>query len=121
MTSKFVRFLFVGGIGFIVDAGGTLLLTQLGVSPILARVPSLLAAILVTWLFNRRLTFRVERPRSRAELMRYLTVAASSAGLNFLLYSAMVVVGIYPVVAVAVATVVLLLYSFFAYQHVVFR
>jgi putative flippase GtrA len=121
LTAEFFRFVVVGVIGFIVDGGGTWLLVHLGVPPVAARVGPLLSAIVVTWLLNRRLTFKIERPKSRAELVRYATVALSSAAMNFALYSALVLLGVYPILAVAVATLVLLLYSFFAYRRMVFR
>ncbi len=121
MSTSFLRFGLVGGIGFVVDGGGTWLLAHLGVPPLLARVPPLLAAIVVTWLLNRTLTFKVDKPKSRAELMRYATVALSSALMNFLLYSAFVFAGMPPLLAVAAATILLLLYSFFAYRRMVFR
>lgn len=121
MTAEFVRFVIVGGIGFLVDGGGTWLLTDLGLSPFLARVPALVVAMIVTWLLNRSVTFRVARPRSRSEMARYMKVAISSALINFLLYSAMVAIGIHPLIAIVIATCVLLLGSFFAYRHLVFR
>ena len=121
MKTEFIRFVGVGATGFVVDGGGTWLLTRLGLPPIEARVGPLLTAIVVTWLLNRSLTFNVEKPKSRAELMRYATVALSSAFLNLMLYSALVRVGVPPVIAVAVATLVLTLFSFLAYRRMVFR
>ncbi len=117
----FVRFVVVGVLGFVVDGGGTWLLVRAGLPPLVARVPALASAIVVTWLLNRTLTFRVEAPKSRAELTRYAAVALSSAFFNFLLYGVLVSVGVPPFVAVALATIVLLLYSFVAYRRVVFR
>ncbi|MEO8936491.1 MAG: GtrA family protein [Burkholderiaceae bacterium] len=121
MSVEFIYFLFVGTIGFLVDGGGTSMLVHLGVLPIAARIGPLLLAIVVTWSLNRKLTFKVKRPRSRAELTRYLLVAMSSAVMNLLFYSALVTVGVASIAAVAVATLVLFLYSFFAYRRLVFR
>lgn len=121
MNTEFLRFVGVGVVGFAVDGGGTWLLARLGLPPVEARIAPLLVAIVVTWLLNRSVTFNVDRPKSRAELTRYATVALSSAFFNFVLYSALVLVGVHPLVAVAVATLVLTLYSFFAYRRMVFR
>ena len=121
MNREFLRFVVVGAVGFAVDGGGTWLLVRGGLPPVAARIGPLLAAIVVTWLLNRSLTFHVERPKSRVELARYAAVALSSAGFNFVLYSGLVLLGVHPLVAVAMATLLLLFYSFFAYRRMVFR
>ena len=117
----FLRFLIVGAIGFVVDAGLVFLLTGAGFSAFLARVPALAAAILTTWLLNRTVTFRVAAPRSRAELTRYAMVALSSAALNYALYAGLVALGMWPVAAVALATICLLFYNFIGYRRYAFR
>ena len=121
MKSEFFRFIVVGCLGFVVDAGMGFVLSEAGVSPVLARIPALAAAIFTTWILNRTLTFRVNAPKSGSELARYIAVALSSAVLNFLLYAALVVMmGVWPVIAVAVSTIALLFYSFFGYQRFAF-
>ena len=88
----------------------------------LARIPALVAAIFTTWILNRTLTFRVNTPKSREEVSRYIAVALSSAVLNFLLYTVLVVIiGVRPVVAVAVSTIALLFYSFYGYRQFAFK
>lgn len=55
------------------------------------------------------------------ELGRYVAIALSSAGLNFVLYSALVLMGMWPVAAVALSTVCLMFYSFATYRRFAFR
>lgn len=121
MIHKFVRFVVVGVAGFGVDAGLTVGLSKLGLSPILARIPALICAIFSTWYLNRIFTFNVEALPNRAELSRYFLVAITSAMLNFLLYSALVHQSIAPFFAVAIATLSLMILSFFAYKTFAFR
>lgn len=121
MRSQFFRFVFVGCIGFAVDAGIVFILTEAGVSPVLARMPAIVAAIFTTWIMNRALTFRVSVPRSGEEIVRYIVVALSAAALNFLIYAGLVLIGVWPVIAVAISTLVLLFYSFFGYRRFVFN
>jgi putative flippase GtrA len=120
MTRSFSRFLIVGAAGFIVDSGMTLAISYVGVSPILARAPAIAMAILTTWLMNRRFTFDVKTEKSVSEAARYVTVALSSAFLNFLLYCLLVKAGIWPAAAIAVATGVLAVVSFYAYRCIAF-
>ena len=121
MTAQFSRFVVVGSIGFVVDSSITLLLTRLSVSPFMARVPALITAMLVTWLLNRRLTFRVNRPKSGDELARYVAVAGGSALANFVVYSGLVLAGLHPLVAITLSTGALMLFSYFAYREFAFR
>jgi len=121
LKSEFFRFVVVGCLGFVVDAGVVFVLYETGVSPVVARIPALAAAILTTWTLNRTLTFRVNAPKSRNEVLRYVAVALSAAALNFLLYTALVLMGVWPVAAVAASTIVLLFYSFFGYRRFAFR
>ena len=121
MIKQFGRFIVVGGLGFVIDAGGVWLLTYWGWSPFTARVPSIAAAMFLTWLLNRTMTFRVETPGTRREVARYVMIATTSAFLNFVIYSAFVLVGVLPVLAVVFATGILMVGSFFAYRHLVFN
>lgn len=119
--ARLAKFLAVGGIGFVIDAGLVYLLSQAGMSPITARIPSILAAILATWTLNRRLTFRVAQRPSAGELLRYASVALTSGVLNFGVYSLLVFNGVTPLLAVALATVALMAFSFFGYKLFAFR
>lgn len=121
MTREFIRFAIVGVVGFAVDGGGTWLLTRADLSPFVARVPALVTAMVVTWALNRTLTFRTVEPKSWPELVRYIAVALTSALLNFLLYSGLVLLGIEPLIAVTAATLTLMIFSFFGYRRLVFR
>ncbi len=117
----FVRFLVVGGSGFVIDAGLTWLFTLLHAEPWLARIPAVLIAMAYTWQANRHFTYRVGTARSAVEAMRYAMVAAVMAVINYLIYLILVTQGMWPVAAVTVATACQTVMSFFAYRQFVFR
>jgi putative flippase GtrA len=117
----FLRFLIIGGAGFLVDAGLTMLLIKLGVDPLLARAPAIGAAILFTWLANRSYTFQVRVQRSVPEAIRYSGVALSAAAINYTLYFLFILAGLHPLAAITVATALQTGFSFFAYRHFAFR
>ncbi len=55
---QFARFVVVGGVGFVVDAGVLLAAVRLaGADPLAGRAVSFLAAATATWLLNRAFTF----------------------------------------------------------------
>lgn len=121
VNKRVAKFLIIGSVGFGVDAGTVFVLTKFGISPIVARIPSLLIAIVVTWLLNRQHTFGLaSRPRF-SELMRYAAVAGVTAVLNFILYSLLLRAGMVPVLAIAVSTVCLMFVSFSGYRIFAFK
>jgi putative flippase GtrA len=81
-------FLVVGSIGFVVDAGLTVLIAKgLGLSPFLARLPAVVAATIATFLLNRAFTFRNGRGHWSSAFLRYCLVAASGQALNYAVYA----------------------------------
>lgn len=120
MSASSFKFLVVGGLGFLIDSGLTLSLIKLGFSPLLARPPAILAAMVFTWLANRRHTFKVGKTRSLPEAARYTTVAVVSATLSYLIYSGLVMISLSPLSAIIIATAVVAVFSYFGYKHFAF-
>jgi putative flippase GtrA len=93
LSPSLLRFVLVGGAGFVVDGSIlTLLSVQLGCSVYLSRLISFLSATLVTWLLNRRFVFSTDavlQSRS-AEYARYLTVQVIGALANLGLFTVLV-------------------------------
>lgn len=89
---QLVRFLLVGGVSFVVDAGVLgLLVYQAEVGYIAARLVSVLLAISVAFVLNARFTFLVRVADAR--FMRYVLIQGISAALNFGVYSTLVLHG----------------------------
>ena len=116
----FFRFLLVGGTGFAIDAGLTCLLIMLNVSPWLSRVPAIAFAMTFTWLANRHFTYGVRTARTAGEAFRYASIASVMALANYMIYLVLVTNGMPAVVAVAMATTLQTILSFYSYQHLVF-
>lgn len=80
-----------GVLGFLVDAGLTLLFSQAGLlSPVWARIPATAAAVAVTFLINRHVTFRSRDPDVRREFVRYVGVSLGGALVNYLCFALIV-------------------------------
>lgn len=121
--SRFLRFAFVGGIGFVVDAGVLMLLlwvTPLG--PFLARLVSVVVAMAVTWLCNRTLTFGPSGRSLLDEGARYGGVGVASSIVNYLLYSGflLAIPWLPPLAALVLATAVSMVISYLGYSRLVF-
>lgn len=120
ISPSFLKFLVIGGLGFVIDAGLTMGLIHAGLLPLIARPPAIIAAMVFTWLANRQHTFRVKKERSWAEAARYGTVAVVAACLNYLIYSGLVTFSLAPFLAIVFATAVVAVFSYFAYKHFAF-
>ena len=125
--SRFLRFGVVGVVGFVVDAGALQALVTLGGwGPIAARLVSVPTAVFATWLLNRAITF----PESHGgpvlrSLMRYAAVSAAGAGINFAVYSVLVIasrsMAAVPLVPLAVASLVAMVFNYLGSKHFAFR
>jgi putative flippase GtrA len=129
-NSRLLKFLFAGGIGFIVDALVLSLLTTLvGWQPIPARIASFIAAASATWWINRHLAFAMQRAvttrATRDEYTRYLGTQSLGAAINLGLFASLLwrwpMLNRYPVIALAIASVCALFFNYFVMRRFVFR
>jgi len=124
---RFLRFGLVGTLGFIVDAGVMQLLVSVGgAGAIEARAVSIPAAVFATWLLNRSFTFRKAQDYAALpSLARYVAVSAAGAGVNFLVYTALVVASTAmasrPIIPLAIASIVALVFNYLGSKHFAFR
>lgn len=120
-------FLIAGGTGFMIDAGGVYVFSHLfDVHPVIARVPSFLTAIMVTFFINRTLTFAHARhaPIGKA-FMKYISANGLSQGVNFVVYTSLVTFMSFfhhfPVFAVAAGSAIAAVISFLMFKYIVFK
>lgn len=114
---------FSGLLAFGVDAGLLYALTEWGgLSPFLARIPSIGLAMLAGWLSNRTLTFAVrDRPHLR-EFLRYATASGLGIATNYTIFSATLLArpATAPVVALTIASIIAMGVSYAGYRWFAF-
>lgn len=82
---EFLRFCMVGTVGFVVDAGSTMLLTQtMGIAAAPARVLAFLVAASATWALNQRFTFKAGN--GMATWLPYVVSTSLGALINIGIY-----------------------------------
>lgn len=133
---RVIKFAFTGGIGFVVDVSILSALTMVfGVNPYLARVGAMGTAMTVTWLINRRFTFKTHDKVTDARGMaaeggRYGLVAVIAALVNYGVYALtlwsmpqIVWVGrnLSPPMAAVVGSGVAMFVSYYGYSRFAFR
>ena len=95
-AARIAAFLMVGGGGFVVHAGVLMMLTYLGTGSLTAWFPAFFAAVIVTWLLNRALAFKGLGIMSvKREATGYFIVQSLGAGVNFLIYAAVIWAGMF--------------------------
>lgn len=125
---RLVRYAFVGGIGFLVDAGVlSWLVTAELAGPVVARCLSFPPAVLATWALNRRLVF-TSSARSVGERAheygRYFAVQLLGALVNLGVYTLLVthvaLLRAWPVGSLAAGSAVALVFNFLGARYWVF-
>ena len=120
---KLVFFVLAGSAGFLTDAGVlTLLLAVTPFGPFIARIFAIAAAMGVTFLINRSVTFgRSSRPLAE-EGARYVFIGLVGALINYSVYAALLLrfPEIQPVIALTAASLAAMLFSFVGYSRFVF-
>lgn len=89
--SHLPKFILVGGIGFIIDAGGLYVMTLLtDWNEIIQRIPFFIVALLSTFALNSAFTFQNHTQNLFRSFCAYLSTNAVSQGFNFAIYSVLV-------------------------------
>ena len=120
----FGGFVLAGGSAFVTDVGiFQLLQGWLGLNPLIARLLSISAAMVVSWLINRTVTFAMPGPPRLAEFLRFAAVAWISSAVNYGVFAAILLArpDIWPVAAIVAATAVAMVVSYFGMKRGVFR
>lgn len=115
---EIMTFLVVGGLSAAVDGGLFLVLSWLGVFPVLASAISFMSAFAVNYGGNRRLVFRAAGGGS---LWRYITLVVVNLGLSAGLVALGILVGLSPVAAKVVSIVVIAAVNYVVMRAWVFR
>ena len=91
---KLIYFIFVGGVGFIIDGGLLTLFSHIYLLNIyLSRLMSFSVAALITWSLNRTLVFKYDvdpAMRKPIEYTRYLVVQICGALTNLLVFTLLI-------------------------------
>ncbi len=117
-SARIFRFLVVGGLAFVLDAGLVFALVHLGLDVYLSRALSLIVVVLFTFVLNRQATFAATGWPSVQEVAAY--VAASLIGLliNYLVFVGATWVKSPLLLAMAAGTIVASTFNFLAYGKI---
>lgn len=123
LQKQISRFAVVGGLGFLVDIGVTMLLIAFGLDAFIARIAAIMLAVLTTWRLNRAITFGASESSQAREGMRYFAVAFCVAIVNYAIYAGllMTISGMSPAIAIIIAVGCATVLSFCGYRLYAFK
>ncbi|WP_309615957.1 GtrA family protein [Salinibacterium sp.] len=101
-----------------VDAGVFLLLTTIGVMPVVASAFSFISAFVINYSGNRRVVFRAS---GKGHFWRYIALVIVNLGLSVALVALGVAIGLTPIVAKVVSIAVVAAFNYLAMRQWVFR
>ena len=112
------RFIFVGSMGLITDFGSFSALMAVVGQPLVVRLISIALATLVTWRLNRALTFDASGRRQHHEALRYAAVTVVAQGLNYLIFTSLVLSVLKPLphVALLVGSFIAAFFTYFGHR-----
>jgi putative flippase GtrA len=123
---SFPRYVLVGSIGFVIDAGVLgLLHYQAGWDVMPSRFASFAIAVTATWLLNRLITFPGSRSQQLlAEWFRYTVVNVIGGGLNLAVFAGLVHwtrgAAAEPMIAIVISSLAALAFTYTANRCLVF-
>lgn len=126
--SQFLKFGMVGTLGFVIDT--TVLyscMLFLSMGPYSGRVVSFLVAVTATWFCNRHFTFKDTKgiDALHVQWSKFFIVCLGGFVFNYGSYAYLIAhndyVAAFPVIGVAVGSLVGMFFNFFSAKHVVFR
>ena len=123
LSGQFIRFAGVGTLGLVVDIGYTLILIELGLDALIARIFAISLAMMTTWRLNRALTFGASTTSQASEGIRYIAVAVVVALINYAIYAGLLmsIPNLSPAIAVAIAVGIATGLSFTGYRFFAFK
>ncbi len=121
---KIFLYTITGGIGFITEVFIIYLMTAIyGLSFFYVRFISFPIAVFVTWVINRKITF-TSKNRAAIELSKYLVIQTIGASINLLIYYLLIInfktQNIHPILALAFAAFVSMIFTYQASNKLVF-
>ena len=120
---QFVKFGVVGVSSTVIDWGIYLLLTRIfGIFYLMAKILSFSVAVLNSYIWNRRWTFRSNDPAKLKQFIKFLTISIVGLVLNSsIMYIAVSYIKLHDIYGLFLATAIVLGWNFLANKYYTFK
>lgn len=119
---QFFRYVFVGGVAFLVDAGILFLLEFLGLNYLIAAIFAFIGGLVANYTMSKFLVFQKSSINGRLEFIFYGIIGLIGLGLTELfMYLFTDVWGLYFMLSKIAVAVIVLIWNFFARKLILYR
>lgn len=117
-TDRIIRFILVGSVAFLLDAGLVFAMTNIGFSLYLSRALSLIVVVLFTFMLNRRATFNKSGLPEAREVVAYVGASLVGLGINYAIFTIAIFCHFPWIIAMAVSTLIASTFNFLVYGRI---
>lgn len=118
------RYVFVGGLAFVVDWGTMIGLVQLGINKYIAVAIAFVIGLIANFILSKTLVFSEDSDKTNrvGEFITYTLIGLIGLGLTEILMALMIeIIGIYYIVAKIIAAAIVLFWNFIARKIILYR
>lgn len=113
LLKQIIKFGFVGGTAFFIDAGILLLLTKLGINYLIANILSFSVSVIYNYILSMRFVFNVKETNPQKNFFQFIILSIIGLGINELIMKICVEKLLISVlIAKIIATIIVMIYNF---------
>ncbi len=113
LLKQIIKFGFVGGTAFFIDAGILLLLTKLGINYLIANILSFSVSVIYNYILSMKFVFNVKETNSQKNFFQFIILSIIGLGINELIMKICVEKLLISVlIAKIIATIIVMIYNF---------
>lgn len=113
LLKQIIKFGFVGGTAFFIDAGILLLLTKLGINYLIANILSFSVSVIYNYILSMKFVFNVKETNSQKNFFQFIILSIIGLGVNELIMKICVEKFLISVlIAKIIATIIVMIYNF---------
>ncbi len=126
-NSPLIKFIIVGGIGFIIDGSILLILRKSGLDLTLCRIISFSIAVICTWLLNKNWTFSIDDEVKNKSQKHYLYFIFQCLGaiINFIVFvfltKKFIAMHMNPLIPFSIASGIAMIFNYLTSKLIVFK
>lgn len=113
LLKQIIKFGFVGGTAFFIDAGILLLLTKLGINYLIANILSFSISVIYNYILSMKFVFNVKETNPQKNFFQFIILSIIGLGINELIMKICVEKLLISVlIAKIIATIIVMIYNF---------